>query len=221
MICDLPADLLEEFQALATTAVYRPRQVLFHEGGPSPGLYLICRGAVKLYCSDRFGRDHILEIAAPGTMLGELPLDPHDTMSVSAEVVSDASICFLPRERFLDFLQRHPPTALRLIALLSKQLASARRQVRDLALKGAESRLASRLLQLAQAGDPGPGARRIHLPYTRRELAEMIGVATETAIRLLAGLRRQGVLEIQGREVVIVDLDRLARLASYDETSPS
>ena len=74
-ICDLPLDGLEEFRASSSTALYRPRQVVFSEGNPATGLYLVCHGAVKLYHGDRFGREHILEIAAPGAVLGELPVD--------------------------------------------------------------------------------------------------------------------------------------------------
>jgi len=218
LVCDVPADLLADFRSAGMTILYRPRQVIFGEGTPAAALYLLCHGTVKVYHSDRFGRDHILEIAGPGTLLGELSLDDRDLMSVSAEAITEVQAHCLPRDRIGALVQRHPETAVRLLAALSRELAVARRKVRELALKGAESRLAGLLLQLA-GSDVAPG-RRLHLRYTRRELAEMIGVSTETAIRLLAALKRKGAIAADRRDVVIADVERLLRIAQHDEVTP-
>ena len=88
----------------------------------------------------------------------------------------------------MTFLQRHPATGVRLIAVLSRSLAAARRKAGELALKGAEGRLAELLMQIMRAGRREDGQPRVTLAYSRRELAEMIGVSAETAIRLLAKL---------------------------------
>ena len=217
VICDLPLDVLADFRAAGSTGVYRPHQVLFTEGSPTAGLYLVCHGAVKLYHSDRFGRDHILEVAGPGAVLGELPLDRDDVLSVSAEAITESQLCFLPRDHLVSFVQKYPLTGVRLIAALSHELAAARRKVRDLALKGAESRLADLLMQLARADGSAGSGERLNLRYTRRELAEMIGVSTETAIRLLGKLKSKGALSVNRREIVIDDADKLAKIAQYDE----
>ncbi len=219
LICDLPADVLRDLRVAGTTILSKARQVIFSEGTRSAGLYLVCHGAVKLYHSDRFGRDHILEIAGPGALLGELSLDGGEVMSVSAEALTETQVSYLSREHIAAFVQRHPETAVRFLAALSRELMIARRKVRELALKGAESRLAGLLLHLAGAeGDQTTGSR-LHLRYTRRELAEMIGVSSETAIRLLAALKRKGVITADKRDVVITDVARLTRIAQHDETS--
>ena len=136
---------------------------------------------------------------------------------MSAESVTDSQLCFLPRERLTQFLQRYPDTGVRLIGALSNELAAARRKVRDLALKGAESRLADLLLELARANGGASSGQRLHLGYTRRELADMIGVSTETAIRLLAKLRQKRIVRIERRDIVLADVERLTQVANYDE----
>jgi CRP-like cAMP-binding protein len=217
LVCDVPGDVLGDLRAAGSAMLYRPRQVIFGEGAPSTALFLVCHGAVKLYHSDRFGRDHILEVAGPGALIGELSLDDEDQMSVSAEALTESQVSSFSRERLAAFIQRHPETGVRFMAALSRELAVARRKARDLALKGAESRLAGLLLQLARAGgELGPG-RPLGLRYSRRELAEMIGVSTETAIRLLTALKRKGAIRSDGRDVVLADVDRLTRIAQHDE----
>jgi len=220
VVCDLPADVLADFRASGSVMLYRPRQVIFGEGGPASALYLVCHGAVKLYHADRFGRVHILEIAGPGTLLGELSLDEGDVVSSSAEALTEVQALYLPRDRIGAFVERHPETAMRFLAALSRELAAARHKIRELALKNAESRLAGLLLQLAgTCGDAS--ASDLQLPHTRRALAEMIGVSTETVIRLLAALKRKGTITTDGRRVVIADADRLTRIARHDDTVAS
>lgn len=220
-IAELPLEKLDEFRANTVSAIYKRRQVIFHEGTPANGLYILCHGAVKLYQSDRFGRDHILDIAGPNDVLGELPLDPMESYCVSAEALTDSQLCYMPRERLIEFIQKYPMTGVRLIAALSKSLSSARRKVRSLALKGAESRLADLLLQLAAAAGEhtDSGSTRVALGYSRREIAEMIGVSTETAIRLLGRLKQKQIITTDHRELVIADREKLARLANYDSVS--
>lgn len=214
-IADLSPDKLEEFRSFSLSAVYKPRQVLFHEGTSASGLYVLCHGAVKLYQSGRFGRDHILAVAGPGEVLGELPLEPSDSYSASAEALVESQVCYLPRERLVRFIELHPMTGVRLIAALSDALIAARHKVRDMVLKPAETRLAELLVSLTCNGTHNAEAVcQVTLAYSRRDIAEMIGVSTETAIRLLARLKSKGVITTHGRELTVTDVDKLRRFAS-------
>jgi CRP-like cAMP-binding protein len=218
VIKDLPIDQLDAFRATGMSSLYKARQVIFHEDTPAAGLYILCHGAVKLYQSDRFGRQHTLDIAAPGDVLGELPVDPESTYSTSAEALTDSQLCYLPRERLVEFIQKHPMTGVRLLEAFSKSVTIARKRVRALALKRAESRLAELLVQLADAaGEPmGNGNTRLTLGYSRREIAEMIGVSPETAIRLLGRLKSKHAITTRHRELIITDAEKLGRLANHD-----
>jgi CRP-like cAMP-binding protein len=221
-IQDLPPDQLDEFHAAGTSAIYKPRQVVFHQGTPAGGLYVLCYGAVKLYQSDRFGREHILGVTAPGDVLGEMPLDESETYSTSAEALTESQLCYLPRERLVQFIQAHPMTGVRLIAALSRALSAARKKAGDLALKGAETRLAELLVHLVRSsGEVNNGSTHVTLAYSRRELAEMIGVSTETAIRLLGKLKRKHLLATHQRELTVTDFDRLSRLAGHGSIEAS
>ena len=218
VIKDLPVEQLGEFHSCGVSSLYKQRQVIFHEDTPATGLYILCHGAVKLYQSDRFGRQYTLDIAAPGDVLGEIPVDPEAPYSTSAEALTDSQLCFLPRDRLVAFIQKHPMTGVRLLEAFSKTVSTARKRVRALALKRAESRLAELLIQLANAGGEsmGNGSTRLTLGYSRRELAEMIGVSPETAIRLLGRLKTKRAITTRRRELIITDSEKLARLANHD-----
>ncbi len=216
IVSDLPPGAIEQFRNAGASVAYKPRQVIIQEGSPIAGLHQVCSGQVKLYQSDPSGRDHILAIKGPGALLGELPRNHRQTYSISAETLTDTRVRFVPREPLERFLQRHPGTALRLIAALSDELAATRRKVRDLALKGAEGRLACLLRDLAEAAGCLDNARPFVLAYSRRDLAEMIGVSTETAIRLLGRLQRAGIIASRRRELLIHDGEKLRRVAAPD-----
>jgi CRP/FNR family transcriptional regulator len=216
VVCDLPLDTLADFRAAGTTTVYRPRQVIFAEGQPAPGLYVVCSGAVKLYHVDRFGREHVLDVVQPGAVVGEIALDRSQQVSVTAEAMSESQLSFIPGQSLPRFLERHPDAGMRMLVALSQALARAQRRVRELALKGAEGRLATLLLELAGAEDQPVAVQLPRLRYKRRELADMIGVSTETAIRLLTKLKTKGVLASEGRDIVVRDIDQLRKIANQD-----
>lgn len=221
VIKDLAVEQLDSFRSCGVSSLYRQRQVIFHEDTPATGLYILCHGAVKLYQSDRFGRQYTLDIAAPGDVLGEIPADPNTAYSTSAEALTDSQLCYLPRERLVDFIQKHPMTGVRLLEAFSKTVSTTRKRVRALALKRAESRLAELLVQLANAGGQpmSNGNTKLTLGYSRRELAEMIGVSPETAIRLLGRLKTKKAITTRRRELIITDSEKLGRLANHDSTN--
>jgi CRP/FNR family transcriptional regulator len=210
--CDLPLETLNDFRAAGTTVVYRPRQVIFAEGQPAPGLFVVCSGAVKLFHTDRFGREHVVDVVRPGTVVGEVGLDASQEISVSAEAMSETQMSFIASQALPGFLRLHPEAGVRLLVALSRALSATQRKVRELAFKSAESRLASLLLDLA-----GVDAREIEGRYKRRELADMVGVSTETVIRLLAKLKARGVIAVEGPAILFKDPDRLRKIAHRDE----
>jgi CRP/FNR family transcriptional regulator len=218
LVANVPDTELDAFRACSTIAIYKSRQVIFHEGAPANGLYFLCHGAVKLYQSDRRGSEHIVAVAAGGDVLGELPSDPSAPYSVSAETLTDSQLCYLPRARLTQFILAQPMAGVRLIGALSAALGVTHKKVRSLALKTAESRLADLLIQLAAT--TGSGGTRLTLRYSRRQLAEMIGVSTETAIRLLGRLKRKRAISTSQRELIIADADRLLRIANADTFGP-
>src|SRR5262249_21221241 len=157
----------------------------------------------------------IVDVVGPGAILGEFLIEGGALHSGSAQVLTEEQLAYLPRECVRGLLHRNPLSAAKLIEALSRALAMSGRKIDDLALNYAQGRSARLLLQLA-AGQPRNGDEGVRIQWRRRDLAEMIGVSTETAIRLLAKLKKRGAIRPAGRELILCDQALLSRLAGHD-----
>ena len=204
-------------QCVGTVAIYRPRQIVFCQGTPVKGLFVVCSGEVKHFSSDRFGRDYIVEFAGAGKLLGDVSCDQKATHSTSAEAVTDSRLCFLENEQLCALLSRCPEAAVDLVAALGHELITTRYKLCDIVLKGAESRLAGLLLDAAHGQEVSEPGRWFRLRRRRREIAAQLGITTETTIRLFGELKRKGAIETDGTNISIADFNRLTRIATRGE----
>jgi CRP-like cAMP-binding protein len=221
VVCSV-AGLLDEIAAAGRFRVYRRREIIFDEGDPANGLHLVCHGAVKLFSASRAGCETVLDVAGRGRLIGALSLRDDDLLPVSAGALTKTQICFLSPEGVERLVRKTSQAALRLLGSWSREVARARWKVRGLILKAAEARLATLLLELGRDGArEAAGKSQLDHDYSRRELADMVGVAPETVIRLLAKLRRRGIVRLSGRRVFVLDREALARVADREIPSKS
>ncbi len=209
----LPDDVVADFHASAKFLLCKPHQLVFHEASFANGLFMLCRGTVRLYQSSSSGPTHVLGVVGDGEVLAELLMEPSRHYSVSAEAVTESQVCYLPSDVLVGLVHRHPAIGLRLITALSRSLSEARNKARVLALKRPIGRLAALLLDLLESSGHRASGERTRLPYSRRALAEMIGVSPETAVRLLSRLKREGIVDADLHSFVVVDAPALAQLA--------
>ncbi len=202
----LPPRELHELGTQKRASLYTKGQVVFHDGNSPFGLFCVFSGSVKVTKMGPAGREQTVRLARPGDLLGYRALFAGEPYTGTAVALEDSLLCFIPQAAVLPLLSRCPALALAVIRKLSQDLKVAEGWVRDMALMNARQRLAETLLALQKAyGVRGKGGVRVSLSLSRQELAEMAGLATETAIRLLGELRAKGVLSLQGRELTIRD----------------
>ena len=205
---------LDRFLHIRTLTRYKKKDRIFYQGEPCLGMYLVCAGKVKLTKATSLGRERIIGIVNPGELLEEKDLFIGDRHSVSALALEDTQICFIQKEGFFDLLRRCPSVAIHFIIELGKALAGAETQIEALTFKNARRRLAELLLSPARDyGQPGPNGLFLNIKLTREDLAEMIGVSQETAIRLLSGLKRDRLIRDSDHHLIILDEPRLKGIA--------
>jgi len=139
-------------------------------------------------------------------MFGEVAVFEDKPYPASAQSVSETRVVGIKRDDFLTFLANRPQVALRIINVLGGRLRDAQNRLRDLAGERVEQRLASVLLMLsAKLG--------LTLPFTRQEIADMVGTTIETTIRVMSSLRDRGIIRSVRGKVIIQDVEKLRLLS--------
>jgi len=197
---------------------YRKGEVIFFEGDPGEALYFVCSGKVKIYKLTPDGREHILHIIRPGGVFAEVVFFDPGPYPASAEAMNDSRVGSIRRDDFDRVLRDNPSIAVKMLGLMSMRLREAQAKIRDLALRDTYGRMVGTLLRLAGEHGTREGKLvRLGLKLTHQELANMMGASRETVTRLLNGLRKQGIIDIDRRSIVILDVERLVSTLSGEE----
>jgi len=195
---------------------HRRGQILYYEGTKPLVIFCINSGVIKVYKTASNGKEQILYLAKEGDFLGYSALLGEENYSSSAMIIEDAKICFIPREAFLGSMMKNAEFFKRITKQLCHELGVMEEKLTDASQKSIRERLALLLLQLANTyGVDGGGYQRINLLLTREELAGMVGTATESVIRLLSEFKKDGLIELEGKKILLKDKKGLARLSDF------
>ncbi len=183
------------------------------EGQTPRGIYLLCKGRVKLSVVSSDGKTLIMRIAEPGEVLGLSAAVLAQPYEFSAETLEPVQVNFIKRDDFLRFLRQNGDACLRVAEQLSKEYQAACREISSLGLSHSAARkLANLLLNWNTGGMGGHTANeastnssKIKLTLTQEEIAQMIGTSRETVTRLLAKFRDRGLIELRGSTLTILN----------------
>lgn len=211
--CGLPKASLEAFEKIKFTAAYPAGAVLFVEGQSPRGIYMLCKGRVKLSTTSSDGKTLILKIAQPGEVLGLHATVSSTPYEITAETGQPCQLNFIKRDDFLRFLQAHGDACLKAAQHLSRDCQSAYQQIRSLGLShSAPERLARLLLEWAHGDGADAEGLRIKVALTHEEIAQIIGTSRETVTRTLADFRKKQIAVLKGSTLLIKNKPALERL---------
>ncbi|MGB0390764.1 MAG: Crp/Fnr family transcriptional regulator [Salibacteraceae bacterium] len=198
-----------------TCTTYKKNQVVFHEGTRPQGVFCINSGKIKVYKTGAEGKDQIIKILKPGDLMGYRAMLSEDQYPVSAETLEETSICFIPKTDFIDVLNCDSSFTQTIIKSMSRDLGDMANSLTNLAQKPVRERLAGALLMLKDTygmdhADNGP----VEINLTREDLANIVGTATETLIRLLHDFKEEELIVTQGRKIRVLDTKKLLRIAN-------
>lgn len=186
---------------------YRKAEAVFREGEPAERLFLIASGRVKLYVSSPRGVELLVAVVGRGQIFGELAVIDRGPRAMSARATEHAVVFALSSDNFWTLLETRPALARRLLELMARRLRRADQTRQDLVFFDATTRLARKLLELAEEhGEPtGDGDQvRITVRVTQEEMAQMIGITRESANRLIASFTERGWVDWgDGRPVLL------------------
>jgi CRP-like cAMP-binding protein len=201
-----------ELQGLAQRAVekrFAAGEMLFWEGEPCLGIFLIIQGKVKIFRMSPAGREVMLSIEAAPATVAELPLFDGGPYPASVRVVEPVVALFINKNDFQQFCRQNPDVALKVLAVVGRRLRHLVGLVEAMTFGSVSQRLARLLLDAALAA----GSETFDLPATHQELASRLGTVREVVSRNLSRFRAQGLIAIQDRQVQIVSREGLQQEA--------
>ena len=188
--------------------------VIFSEGEPGDRMYVILDGKVKLGHTSPDGRESLLAVLGPGEVFGELSLFDPGPRTATATAVTDTVVVGLGHADLRPWLTGRPEVAEALLQALAQRLRRTNEALADLVFSDVPGRVAKQLLELADKfGQPGPDGVLVHHDLTQEELAQLVGASRETVNKALADFTQRGWIEVDQRQVLLVDMERLARRA--------
>ena len=134
LFCDLPADVLQAFDAIKSASEARRGTTLFHEGRPGRAVFVLCQGRVRLSVCSESEKRLTLRIAGPGEMLGLSACLSGSPYEITAEALDDVRVAVIRRKDWIEFLQNHREACLQVVNLLSDDLHTAYDRVRSVGL---------------------------------------------------------------------------------------
>jgi CRP-like cAMP-binding protein len=186
--------------------------ILFKEGDDGEHLYVIIDGKLKLGTSSGDGRENLLSILGPGEMFGELSLFDPGPRTSTATAVTDAKLLSLSHEKVIPWLKQNPEVSLQLLTRLSQRLRRTNEAVGDLVFSDVPGRVAKALIDLGDRfGKTTPEGLLVNHDLTQEELAQLVGASRETVNKALADFAGRGWLKLDGRSVLITDVERLGK----------
>jgi len=203
----LPAKALAAACSRTVARTYKKGTLIFSQGEPSRGLYLVASGSVRVFKSSEDGKEQVLHHITAGCSFNDVATFDGGPSPASAQAVEPTTVLLVPREELLDLIRTHPELALAALRMFAARLRQMSSLVETLSLRHVASRVAGIVLQLSESGSV------LSLP-TRYELAAMAGTVREVATRALKHLEHLEIIRLgPGRRATILDRDALRRLS--------
>jgi CRP/FNR family transcriptional regulator, cyclic AMP receptor protein len=213
--CKLSAESLRALDSVKFSSPYPKGAVLFAEGRPSRGVYVLCAGRVKLSACSPDARVIITRIVERGEILGLCSALSGEPYEVTAETLEPCQVTFVRREDFLRLLSGHADASLGAAEQLGRNYRAALEQVRTLGLaRTAAAKLARFLLEQSARG-VGADADRLRLALTHEEIGQLIGASRETVTRLFSDFKHEQFIQVRGATLLLHDRPALEALANH------
>jgi CRP/FNR family transcriptional regulator, cyclic AMP receptor protein len=205
----------QALQKIEHAASFPAGAIIFMEGQPARGVYVLRQGRVKLLTTNSDGRTLILKIAKPGEALGVNSVITGKPYDLTAEILQPAELAFIPRADFLKCIAERGDACMHFASVLSRDCQAAYEVVRSIGLcQSVPERLARFLLDWSTSGSATDGVVRVKLALTHEEIAQMIGASRETVTRTLSEFKRQRRIELKGSTLVLRNKPALESLVA-------
>ena len=192
---------------------YKRGEILYNEGSRISGFYCMHSGIIKIFKTGFDGKEQIIRFAKPGDIIAYRSVLSNEPACTTAKVIEDCQVCFIPSDILISFVKTNSVYAHELLKLACHELGEANSFITDIAQKTVRERLAEILLLLVD--DFGLDDQNyLKISLTREELANIVGTATESVIRLLSEFKSDKLVELNGRKIRILNKKGLFKISN-------
>lgn len=192
---------------------YKRGRLIYNEGSRLNGFFLISSGIVKVFKIGINGKEQIIRFAKKGDIISYRSLLSQEVACSAARVIDDAVLCHIPYETLLFLIQRNWNFSKHMLQIMCGELRDSNDYITNLAQKSLRERLAEILL-LLKAEFELDNQNKLQISLKRIELADYVGAAPESVIRVLSELKQDKMIEMQGKKIKFLDIPGLQRMAN-------
>ncbi len=207
----LTKDELLRISGCKTSRIIKKGEVIFEEGDVINGVYCIKDGICKLSKLSENGKDQIVKMVVKGQLLGQRSLINDESANLQAVALNDMEVCFIPKSEIMNDLQNNPKFSFDVLKDMAHDLKEADDIIVNMAQKSVRQRLAEALVYIHNSFGTNPDGT-LSVLLSREDYANIVGTATESAIRVLSQLKKEGLITTVGKYIKIEDLQGLKRV---------
>lgn len=194
-----------------TTRTIKKGEVIFDEGESINGVYCIKDGVCKLSKLSKNGKDQIVKIVVKGDLLGQRSLVTDESSNLQATALNDMEVCFIPKSEIIDDLQKNSKFSFDVLKSMANDLKEADEVIVNMAQKSVRQRLAETLIYINDSFGVNPDGT-LSVLLSREDYANIVGTATESAIRVLSQFKKEGLISTIGKFIKIENISGLNRV---------
>jgi len=191
------------------SVVFRRNSFIYREGDPATGLYFIKEGQVKVSKANSEGKEFVSNILSSGSFIGHHALIKDTVHKEEASAIDDVVVINIPKEKFYSVMRLDPKISLEFLKILNNKLEESEDRLLSLAYDTVRKRTADALLSLEKKFKRHSQESMVEIRISRDDLAAIVGTASESVIRVLRDFKKSQIIEIKGRTIQILDVDRL------------
>jgi CRP-like cAMP-binding protein len=202
---------LQELKNLSETAKvkhYKKKELIYTEGNNPNYLYLLQKGKIKTFRAHEYGKELIISLLKDGDFFGYTVLIDETAYNESAEALEDSSVVMIPKEDFYALLNNNHGVMKQFVKLLSNEIQEKEEQLLKMAYSSVKKRVAEALIKLQKQYQQHSKEASFNISISREDLANIVGTATESLIRTLSDFKHEGLIEIKGSNITIVDISK-------------
>lgn len=204
-------EALKKLSEQRDVRIYKKKENIYSESGYPRGIYFVVKGKVKTFKTHEQGKEFITGLYKEGDFFGFLALLEDGKYTDSAAALEDSELCLIPKEDFFSLIYKNAEVSRRFIKMLSDNLQEKEEQLIKLAYNSVRKRVAEALTTLYNRYKKD-GETQFSMNVSREDLANLAGTATETTIRTLSDFKEEGLVDVKGGTIAVVNYDKLARM---------